>query len=130
MKKSLSLIFASCLLLCSQLSWAEDQYGYHGFEPDIITNYITTKKKPGYVRVTVELMINNVDNLEVVEHHEPILRDAVIKILGKEAEEVVKSLTGRETIRKKCADKVKEILKAETGDEVIRDLLFTKYLYH
>lgn len=109
---------------------AEANYGYYGFEPDIITNYINNKKKFGYIRVTVELMLSDVDNLEVVEHHSPLLRDAIVEILTKESEEKIKSLTGREEIRRKCLDKLKELLKQETGQEVIKDIFFTKYLYH
>ncbi|MER2493822.1 flagellar basal body-associated protein FliL [Catenovulum sediminis] len=108
----------------------EDAFAYFGFEPDIITNYITTKKKPGYVRITVELMLNDASYLEVVEHHSPLLRDAIVDILGKEPEEKIKSLTGREEVRKLCAEKVKSLLRKETGQELIRDVLFTNYLYH
>ncbi len=118
------------LSLTNASALAEDTFGYFGMEPDIITNYITTRKKPGYVRITIELMLKNSDNIDVVEHHSPMLRDAIISIVGKEPEEKVKSLTGREEIRKKCAEKIKLILKQETKDEIIYDLLFTKYLYH
>ena len=48
----------------------------------------------------------------------------------KEPEEKIKSLTGREEIRAKCAEKLKSLLKEETGQEIIREVLFTKYLYH
>jgi flagellar FliL protein len=53
-----------------------------------------------------------------------------VQILSKEPEESIKSLTGREEIRKRCADKLKALLKEETGNDIIREVLFTKYLYH
>lgn len=105
--------------------------GYFGFEPDIITNYIgQSNKKLGYVRITVDLMLSDMSNIAIVEHHTPLLRDALVEILSKESEEKIKSLTGREEIRKRCADKLKTLLKQETGQEIIREVLFTKYLYH
>nr|WP_244152550.1 flagellar basal body-associated protein FliL [Pseudoalteromonas spiralis] len=105
--------------------------GYFGFEPDIITNYIgPSSKKMGYVRVTVDLMLNKTSDIAIVEHHTPLLRDALVEILSKEPENKIKSLTGREQIRLKSAEKLKSLLKEETGQEIIRDLLFTKYLYH
>ncbi len=82
------------------------------------------------MRVTVELMIKDMGNLEVVEHHQPLLRDAIVEIISKEQEEHVKSLTGREEIRKRCSERVKELLKEETGQEIVHDVLFTKYLYY
>ncbi len=110
---------------------AASNIGYYGFEPDIVANYISqSSKKLGYVRVTVDLMIDDMANIEVVEHHTPLLRDAIVAILSQEPEEKIKSLTGREEIRQKCVEAVKNLMKEETGKEVIRDVLFTKYLYH
>ncbi|MEZ7279563.1 flagellar basal body-associated protein FliL [Pseudoalteromonas sp. N1230-9] len=135
MKKSLLSIYLICLLAVNAtLSFsahAESKVGYFGFEPDIITNYIGQgNKKLGYVRITVDLMLNDMSDIRVVEHHTPLLRDAIVEILSKEPEENIKSLTGREEIRKRCTEKLKTLLKQETGQEIVREVLFTKYLYH
>ncbi|MBQ4834013.1 flagellar basal body-associated protein FliL [Pseudoalteromonas sp. MMG010] len=129
------IIFAGVLSLFSMLFssnlHAQSNVGYFGFEPDIIANYIgASSKKLGYVRVTVDLMLNNTADIAIVEHHTPLLRDAIVEILSKESEEQIKSLAGREKIRATCAAKLKTLLKEETGQEIIRDVLFTKYLYH
>lgn len=131
-KRFLSALLCTLAVTLASVSpaSAEDNFGYYGFEPDIITNYINNKKKFGYIRVTVELMLTDVDNWSIVDHHSPLLRDAIVDILTKESEEKIKSLTGREEIRRKCVDKLKELLKKETGQEVIKDIFFTKYLYH
>ncbi len=128
----LALTFLTITLQFTSLSsHALSNVGYFGFEPDITTNYISTsKKKLGFVRITVELMLLDMSNIEVVEHHAPLLRDAIVEIFSKEPEEKVKSLVGREEIRKKCIEAVKSLLKAETGQEIVRDVLFTKYLYN
>ena len=78
----------------------------------------------------VTALISNWAQFLIVEHHTPLLRDALVEILSKEPEEKIKSLTGREEIRAKCAEKLKSLLKEETGQEIIREVLFTKYLYH
>jgi flagellar FliL protein len=75
-------------------------------------------------------MLSDNSDIAVVEHHTPLLRDAIVEILSKEPEEKIKSLTGREEIRAKCIEKLKSLLKEETGQEIIREVLFTKYLYH
>ena len=134
MKKSLLSIYLISMLFVTATSWsvrAESNVGYFGFEPDIITNYIGQgNKKLGYVRITVDLMLNDMADIAVVEHHTPLLRDAIVEILSKEPEENIKSLTGREEIRKRCTEKLKALLKQETGQEIVREVLFTKYLYH
>ncbi|WP_448547047.1 flagellar basal body-associated protein FliL [Thalassotalea fusca] len=103
-------------------------YAYYGFEPDIVTNYVAVKKKMGYVRLTVELMIDDSSNYEIVEHHAPLLRDAIINIIGQQPEAKIKSINGRSEIQKLCEDKVKSLLQKETGEPLIKKLLFTQWL--
>ncbi|ARD44496.1 flagellar basal body-associated protein FliL [Colwellia sp. PAMC 21821] len=124
MKTSIILIL---VLLSSTFAKAAD-YAYFGFEPSIVTNYVAVKKKMGYVRLTVELMIEDASNYEIVEHHAPLLRDAIINIIGQQPESKVKSINGRHEIQRLCEDKVKELLEKETGKPLIKKLLFTQWL--
>ena len=135
--KMLSLrAFAALSLLCSLLSFsshAQDapNYGYLSLEPDIITNYIgPSAKKLGYVRVTVELMIDSVDVLDIAEHPLPLLRATAIEIFGQQPEDKVKSLTGREDIRLAILKALQDHMRKETGASIVKDVIFTKYLYH
>ncbi|MCG9698389.1 flagellar basal body-associated protein FliL [Shewanella sp. Isolate11] len=107
----------------------EDTYAYYGFEPDIVTNYISNRKKLGFVRISVELMVKQPNDLIVLEHHDPLLRAAIIEILGSQPEEKVKSLTGKEEIRRECYDTLNRLLEQEVGRPLVVNLLFTKYLY-
>lgn len=119
------LLVLTCLSL--SLATKASDYAYFGFEPDIVTNYVAVKKKMGYVRLTVELMVPS-DSIEIVEHHSPLLRDAIIDIIGREPEAKVKSIKGRSEIQLKCEEKVKELLTKETGQPLIKKLLFTQWL--
>lgn len=121
-------ILALALLMSSQLQARE--YAYFGLEPDIVTNYVgTSARNLGYVRVTVELMLESPSHLEAAEHHAPLLRSTTIDIFGRQPEDKVKSLTGREEIRQMVADELKKLMKAETGSEMIRDVIFTQYIH-
>jgi len=113
-------------ILTPLMSKASD-YAYFGFEPDIVTNYVAVKKKMGYVRLTVELMVEG-ENLDIVEHHSPLLRDAIINIIGQQTEAKVKSVKGRSEIQLLCEEQVKELLTQETGKPLIKKLLFTQWL--
>lgn len=108
----------------------EPEFVYYGFDPDIVTNYVSVNRRTlGYVRVTVELMVTDKQFLPTIEHHEPLILDTIIGILSKQSEDKVKSLTGREEIRTTILTKLQEVLNRETGDKMIKDLLFTKFLY-
>lgn len=123
------IILLSFLLTLTASSFRANasNYAYYGFEPDIVTNYVAVKKKMGYVRLTVELMVEG-DNLTIVEHHAPLLRDAIINIIGKQAEAKIKSIKGRAEIQLLCEKQVKELLMKETGQPLIKKLLFTQWL--
>jgi flagellar FliL protein len=109
---------------------ASNNYAYFGLEPDIVTNYLgSNARKLGYVRVTIELMLEDIDHLEAADHHAPLMRATAIEIFGRQPEEKVKSLTGREDIRRTCLEKLRLIMKKETGSEMIKEVIFTKYLY-
>ena len=133
MKKSLlSIYLISMLVIGATTSFstrAESNVGYFGFEPDIITNYIGQgNKKLGYVRIT-DLMLNDISDIGVVEHHTPLLRDAIVEILSKEPEENI-SRSRAEKKLKALYRKTQSTVKTGTGQEIVREVLFTKYLYH
>ncbi|MFT2089397.1 flagellar basal body-associated protein FliL [Paraglaciecola sp. 2405UD69-4] len=138
MKKTLLLIASLLVLLGHQNAvFAQDQarktYAYFSLEPDIVTNFLnggSGSRKLGYIRVSIELMLNDPEYLEATEHHSPLLKAAIIDIFGRQHEEKVKSLTGREDIRRTCLEKLKELMLKETGTEMIKDVIFTKYIYH
>jgi flagellar FliL protein len=120
--------FILLLALLSITSVKAADYAYFGFEPSIVTNYVAVKKKMGYVRLTVELMIEDSSNYDVVEHHSPLLRDAIIDIIGQQPEAKIRSINGRHEIQRLCEEKVKLLLEQETGKPLIKKLLFTQWL--
>ncbi|MDP2559563.1 flagellar basal body-associated protein FliL [Psychrobium sp. 1_MG-2023] len=129
------IMLLGCGLSSSFHAQAEDgapkDYAYFGFEPDIITNYISKQsKKIGYVRITMEIMVASPDHIAIIEHHAPLLRAAVVEVLGEQDELKVKSPTGKSEIRELCFETINRLLKEETGQELAVSLLFTKYIYH
>ena len=136
MKKTI-LLLASLLTLLSFHSVvygqevARKSYAYFSLEPKISTNYLgSSARKLGFVVVSIELMLESPEFLVAAEHHSPLMRAATIEVFGRQPEEKVKSLTGREDIRRICLEKLKELMLKETGSEMIKDVIFTEYLYH
>ncbi len=122
--------FLLCLTVLLMSTSAKADFAYFGLEPDIVTNYIgPSSQSLGYVRVTVELMLEDSSYIEAAEHHSPYLRSKVIELFGRQPEEKVKSLTGREEIRRAILKDLRKIMEKETGTPVIKDVIFTKYLY-
>ncbi|MDN3696635.1 flagellar basal body-associated protein FliL [Vibrio cortegadensis] len=132
-KRYITQIFLAFSVLMSLPTIAEEEaaptLAYFTLEPDLTTNFHTKGKKLGYIQVRIDIMVANSADLATVELHQPLIRDAVIELLGQQSEDTVKSLSGREDLRKVLVDHLNTILLPETGKTLIADLLFTKYLY-
>lgn len=104
---------------------------YFGFEPDITTNYQRhgEKRNLGFVRVAIEAMVATVDDMKLLEYHQPLIRDAFIRVINNAPEDKIRSLNGREEILQSCLEEAQMLLERETGREVIIGLIFTKYIY-
>lgn len=133
-KKSL---FAGLLLIISQIFspaiHAEEevapQMGYFTLAPDLTTNFVTTGKKLGYIQIRVDILVADNRDLPQLERHNPQIRNALVEVLGQQPKQRIKSLAGREEIRKECLTAINELLLAETGKTLAVDLLFTNYIY-
>ncbi|WED21745.1 flagellar basal body-associated protein FliL [Vibrio sp. JC009] len=126
------------LALCSTFSTAtlaeEEEaagpnFAYYTLAPDLTTNIHTQGKKIGYLQVRIDLMVSDNAFIPDLELHDPLIRDTVISVIGEQPEDKIKSLAGREQLRKDLMDRLNSILLAETGRTIIAELLFTKYLY-
>ncbi|MBU2114713.1 MAG: flagellar basal body-associated protein FliL [Gammaproteobacteria bacterium] len=128
-----SLLLSVSLLVVVPSAVAQEQPNeivYYGFDPDIVTNYISGNRRSlGYIRISVELMLEDKRFLPAIEHHEPLILDIIYGTISKQPEDKIKSLTGREEIRQNLLDKLQQAMKKEAGETIIRDILFTKYLY-
>ncbi|MCI7773971.1 MAG: flagellar basal body-associated FliL family protein, partial [Succinivibrio sp.] len=62
----------------------EPEIGYYTFSPDITTNVATLnpRDKIHYVRLKLALMLEDSNDAAIIADVEPLLKDAVIDILG------------------------------------------------
>jgi flagellar FliL protein len=128
------VLFGLCFGL-SNIALAQEEedtgpsYAYIALDPDIITNYAgDNSKKLGYLRLAIEIMLDQAKYIEDIEHHMPLLRATAIEVIGGQSEQQVKSLTGREEMRREILKRFKDRLATETGNDIVKDIIFTKYL--
>ena len=128
-----NIFIAFAIILMSGQLFAQEEtgpsYAYVALDPDIVTNYAgDNSKKLGYLRLTIEMMLDDPEFIMEIEHHMPLLRASAIEIVGAQSEQKVRSLTGREDMRREILSKFKGLLMRETGNEIVKDIIFTKYL--
>lgn len=129
----LNILLLICIILSpNAIALQENEtppIAYIALDPDIITNYAgDNSQRLGYLRIAVEMMVEDPSNLMEIEHHMPLLRATAIEVIGAQTEQQVKSLTGRENMRREILNRFKDILIKETEKEIIKDIIFTKYL--
>lgn len=123
-----------CLATASQLSAqqappAPEGPLYYTMTPDIITNYQNSGQTLGYIRVSVDLMLERADQMPLVEQHMPLLRDALNGLLAEKNQQEIRSLPVRSELATEGQRRLNDLLLQETGQAPIRRLLFTNFLY-
>ncbi|MBM7456297.1 flagellar FliL protein [Oceanisphaera litoralis] len=124
---------ALCILLTagrlSAQETAPEEPLYYTMTPDIITNYQHSGQTLGYIRVSVDLMLENVDQMPLVEQHMPLLRDALNHLLAERNQQEIRSLPVRNELSSEGQRRLNDLLLKVTGETPVRRLLFTKFLY-
>ncbi|MGL4734920.1 MAG: flagellar basal body-associated FliL family protein [Enterovibrio sp.] len=102
---------------------------YFTLEPAITTNYETKGSKLGFINVRVDLVAETQTQIKSIEYHQALIRDIIVETLSQQNAARIRSVSGREEIRKLCLERVQKALFVETNELTLIDLLFTHYLY-
>ncbi|MGL5291559.1 MAG: flagellar basal body-associated FliL family protein [Vibrionaceae bacterium] len=102
---------------------------YFTLEPAITTNYQTKGKKLGFINVRIDLVAETESQIKSIEYHQALIRDIIIETLSQQNAARIRSISGRDEIRKLCLERVQKALFIETNQITLVDLLFTHYLY-
>ncbi|MBO6258239.1 MAG: flagellar basal body-associated FliL family protein [Succinivibrio sp.] len=110
---------------------AEPEVSYYTINPDFTTNVATLnpREKPHYIRVKMSLMLSDSADTPIVTEMEPVIKDAVVSVLGAKDFSTVSSNSGREKIRAECREKIVAIMQDKIGRQVVDDVLFLNYMY-
>lgn len=108
----------------------EPEIGYYTLN-DIVTNVATLSPtdKLHYVRIKMSLMLEDSRDSTIIADVEPVIRDAIVTILGTKEFGQVTTNEAREKIRIECRERIISIMKEKFGKPIIMDLLFLSYMY-
>lgn len=100
---------------------------YFRLKPEFIVNYqVGTRQR--FLQVYMEVMTRDPAMMEELETHSPMLRNAIIQIMGEQNFEELRSNEGRIKLRDLLTAEVKRLMQQETGKETIEQVLFTNYV--
>lgn len=78
-----------------------------------------------YMKVDVALRANDPGAVERIQYHDPLIRNALVSLFGRQTAEGLATLEGKERLKVEALEKVRSVLEEEEGKPLVDDLLFT-----
>jgi flagellar FliL protein len=87
---------------------------YYAMEPPFVVN-VEEGPRTHFIQVTVQLMTRDEAVIKAVEENQPPLRDALIMLLAHQTGQTMRSVEGREQVRKQALTELRRVLKEVAG---------------
>ena len=101
--------------------------GYYEIKGAITTNLSSTGNKLNYISVNVTISLNDSRDYELVQKHEPMIKDTITDVLGAETFEQISEPGSRNTTLAKVREAVVRLLDDCVGRRIVKDVMFTDF---
>lgn len=81
-----------------------------------------------YLKADVALRANDPAAVARIQYHDPLIRNALVTLFGKQTADGLASLEGKEALRADALAAVRSVLEEEEGAPLVDDLLFTNLI--
>ncbi len=97
---------------------------YFPIKPAIIVNF-QVKGRQRFLQAEITLMMREDDVVSAIELHQPMLRNALVILIGGQSYAEIQTAEGKELLRQMCLKELRELIEAEIGKPGIEEVLFT-----
>ena len=126
------LLVAVCAVFIVHTSAVEESGGealYVKITPGLVINYgAPTINRLKYAKVGMSVRVGDAEASDIVEHHLPAMQDSMVMLLSAHPEEGIRTVKGKERIRKEALKRMRELLNREEGAPLIEDVLFENFV--
>ncbi len=124
-------LFLFCLIMLPGILSAKEASTnatrYIALEPPLVIN-VDDNGSIRFLQVAAQVSVKTPDADGLLEHHDPAIRDALIMLLsGKQVSEI-RTVKGKERLRKQARSEIRKIMKKQTGESVIDAVYFTSFI--
>ena len=102
---------------------------YYELAPEIVTNCASLGNRICYVRLKVQIMVDNPADVELIQYNSPVLRDIVITTVYSKDINTIASPNGQENIIAECKSRMDAFFQEREGRRLIREVLFTNFIF-
>ncbi len=100
---------------------------YFSIEPPIVVN-IYHPKRIKFLQVDTQVKVIDSTVIDAIELHQPAIRHAMIVLISSQNINEMRTVKGKEKLRKEALETIKKVLKEKTGKEGITELYFTGFI--
>ncbi len=102
---------------------------YYELAPEIVTNCASPGNRICYVRLKVQIMVDNPADVEIIQYNASVLRDIVITTVYSKDINIIASPHGQEDIIAECKSRMDAFFQEREGRRLIREVLFTNFIF-
>ncbi|WP_305857670.1 flagellar basal body-associated FliL family protein [Balneatrix alpica] len=122
-----SVLFISPAIAEESAPAAPSAY-YVEFDEPLVVNFGESANRLKYLKATITLRAATADGATLVKHHSPQIRNNLVLLFSKQKEEDIKTIEGREKLRKAALEEVQKVLTEEEGQPHVTNLLMPSFV--
>ena len=100
---------------------------YYLIEPPVVVN-IYDPKRIKFIQVDTQVKVEDASVIKSIEKHKPAIRHSMLMLLSSQNLKDMKSVKGKEKLRKEALLAIQKVLKENTGKEGVSELYFTGFI--
>ncbi len=96
---------------------------YYPLKPPIIVTF-DAKGRQRYMQADVTLLTREQDVIAAIEMHMPMIRNALVLLIGSQLFEDIQTAEGKELLRLQCLQELQQLMEKEIGKPGIEQVFF------
>ena len=124
-------VLVCCLILLPGITPAsgvkENTTRYVALEPPLVVN-VDDNGTLRFLQVATQVSVKTPGADSMLEHHDPAIRDALIMLLSSKQVSEIRTVKGKENLRKQARSQIRKIMKRQTGETVVNAVYFTSFI--
>lgn len=100
---------------------------YFPLKPAILVNF-NVKGRQRFLQAELTVMTRDESIIGPIELHMPMIRNALILLIGGQVFAELQTAEGKELLRQQCLQEVQRLLEQETGKPGIEQILFSNFI--
>lgn len=96
---------------------------YYPLKPPILVTF-DAKGRQRYLQAEITLLTRDSDVIAAIELHMPMIRNALVLLIGSQLFEDIQTAEGKELLRVQCLQEIQRLLQQEIGKPGVEQVLF------